>query len=89
MFKNKSEFKKEFTRRLIENYGCAIEQTHQTEKYMTLGNMVRDYFMMSLSTDSKILVSNMKVLPNWNWIRVLATEVSAVWLPASWIRQLL
>ena len=43
MFKNKSEFKKEFTRRLIENYGCAIEQTHQTEKYMTLGNMVRDY----------------------------------------------
>ena len=43
MFKNKTEFKKEFTRRLIESYGCTVEQTHQTEKYMTLGYMVRDY----------------------------------------------
>ena len=43
MFKNKSEFKKEFTRRLIETYGCTVDQTHQTEKYMTLGAMVRDY----------------------------------------------
>ena len=43
MFKNKTEFKKEFTRRLIETYGCTVDQTHQTEKYMTLGNMVRDY----------------------------------------------
>ena len=43
MFKNKSEFKREYTRRLVEAYGCAVEETHPTEKYMVLGNMVRDY----------------------------------------------
>lgn len=43
MFKNKEEFKKEYTRRLVESYGCAVEETHPTEKYMVLGNMVRDY----------------------------------------------
>lgn len=43
MFKNKSEFKKEYKRRLIETYGCLPEETHITEKYMTLGTMVRDY----------------------------------------------
>lgn len=43
MFKNKTEFKKEFTRRLVESYGCSVEDTHPTEKYMVLGNMVRDY----------------------------------------------
>lgn len=43
MFRNKSEFKKEYKRRLTENYGCLPEKTHITEKYMTLGTMVRDY----------------------------------------------
>ena len=43
MFKNKTEFKKEYTRRLVESYGCAVEETHPTEKYMVLGEMVRDY----------------------------------------------
>ena len=43
MFKNKSEFKREYTRRLVEAYGCVVEETHPTEKYMVLGNMVRDY----------------------------------------------
>ena len=43
MFKTKSEFKKEYSRRLTELYGVAPEKTHITEKYLTLGNMVRDY----------------------------------------------
>lgn len=43
MFKNKAEFKKEFTRRLVESYGCTIEETHPTEKYVALAKMVRDY----------------------------------------------
>ena len=43
MFKNKMEFKRDYTRRLVELYGCAVEETHPTEKYLTLGNMVRDY----------------------------------------------
>ena len=43
MFKNKAEFKKEFSRRLVESYGCTVEETHPTEKYLVLGSMVRDY----------------------------------------------
>lgn len=43
MFRNKVEFKKEYTRRLVESYGCAVEETHPTEKYMVLGEMVRDF----------------------------------------------
>jgi len=43
MFKNKSEFKKEYVKRLVESYGCTVEETHPTEKYLTLGKMVRDY----------------------------------------------
>lgn len=43
MFNSKEEFKQEYTKRLVESYGCAVEETHPTEKYMVLGNMVRDY----------------------------------------------
>ncbi|MCR4950462.1 MAG: glycogen/starch/alpha-glucan phosphorylase [Solobacterium sp.] len=43
MFKNKTEFKKEYTRRLVESYGTTVDQTHPTEKYIALGKMVRDY----------------------------------------------
>ncbi|WP_416328737.1 glycogen/starch/alpha-glucan phosphorylase [[Clostridium] innocuum] len=42
-FKNKNEFKEEFQRRIIERYGRSLEQAHITEKYMILGEMVRDY----------------------------------------------
>ena len=43
MFRNKQEFKKEFSQRLIEAYGTTVDQTHPTEKYLVLGEMVRDY----------------------------------------------
>ncbi|MBR2812908.1 MAG: glycogen/starch/alpha-glucan phosphorylase [Solobacterium sp.] len=43
MFKSKAEFKKEFAQRLVSSYGCEVSQTNVTEKYMTLGKMVRDY----------------------------------------------
>lgn len=43
MFNNKTEFKREYTRRLVESYGCTIEETHITEKYVALAKMVRDY----------------------------------------------
>lgn len=42
-FKNKVEFKEEFKNRMIGHYGRSIEQAHITEKYMVLGEMVRDY----------------------------------------------
>ena len=55
MFRNKSEFKREFNRRLIESYGCTVDQTHPTEKYMTLGAMVRDYASINWK-DTKVAV---------------------------------
>lgn len=42
-FQNKSEFKAEYQRRIIEKYGRSIEQAHKTEKYIVLGEMIRDF----------------------------------------------
>lgn len=43
MFKDSYEFKRDFTERVIENYGRSVEQSHLTEQYMVLGEMIRDY----------------------------------------------
>ena len=43
MFKNKKEFIATFKTRIVEKYGRTIEEAHITEKYMVLGEMVRDY----------------------------------------------
>lgn len=42
-FTNKEEFKKAFQARIVQNYGRELSQAHITEKYMTLGEMVREY----------------------------------------------
>ncbi len=43
MFANKMDFKQEFECRLSEKYGRSVEDSHITEKYDILGEMVRDY----------------------------------------------
>ena len=43
MFKNKEEFKKEFSERLSEKYGKTPNEAHILEQYDILGEMVRDY----------------------------------------------
>lgn len=43
MFQNKHDFKRDFTQRIVETYGRSVEQSHRTERYMVLGEMVRDY----------------------------------------------
>ena len=43
MFRNKNEFKHEFTRRIVESYGTAPDRAHPTELYLSLGEIVRDY----------------------------------------------
>lgn len=43
MFKDKYEFKRDFTQRVIENYGRSVAESHRTERYMVVGEMVRDY----------------------------------------------
>lgn len=43
MFSNKDVFKESFKRRLAEKYSNTIEDSHITEQYDILGEMVRDY----------------------------------------------
>lgn len=43
MFQNKLDFKQEFERRLSEKYGRSVPDSHITERYDILGEMVRDY----------------------------------------------
>lgn len=56
-FKDKNEFKEEFKRRIVERYGRSFERAHITEKYMILGEMVRDYASVNWN-DSKNTVAN-------------------------------
>ncbi|MCI1245603.1 MAG: glycogen/starch/alpha-glucan phosphorylase [Bacilli bacterium] len=43
MFQNKLDFKQEFEKRLSEKYGRSVPDSHITERYDILGEMVRDY----------------------------------------------
>lgn len=42
MFESKQEFKKEYERRLLETYGVSVKESHISEKYTILGEMIRD-----------------------------------------------
>lgn len=39
----KQEFVKQFEAKMVETYGRSVEQSHLTEKYAVLGNIVREY----------------------------------------------
>lgn len=43
MFDNKEDFKATFSRRLEEKYGRSVDDSHITERYDILGEMIRDY----------------------------------------------
>ena len=43
MFDNKQDFKATFERRLEEKYGRSVPDSHITERYDILGEMVRDF----------------------------------------------
>ena len=43
MFNNKQEFVQEFSKRIEEKYGRSVELSHPTERFMVLGEMVRDF----------------------------------------------
>lgn len=43
MFTNKQNFIQEYTRRMAEKYGRSVESSHPTERFLLLGEMVRDY----------------------------------------------
>ena len=42
MFTNKEEFKKAYTERFIQTYGRSVENSDPTERYLCLGELIRD-----------------------------------------------
>lgn len=70
MFKNKEEFKFEFSRRIIESYGRTVEEAHITEKFMVLETMVRDYAQLTgqqVKQLFKIMNKNKCITSQWNF----------------------
>ena len=53
MFRNKTEFKREFTSRLVSSTGTMVSDTDPREMYMALGKMVRDYINVNWK-DTKV-----------------------------------
>ncbi len=43
MFNDKFDFKRDFTARIVEKFGRSLEQSHITERYVVLGDMIREY----------------------------------------------
>jgi len=58
MFTNKEEFIAVFTQRIIEKYGRTVEEAHITEKYMILGEMVRDYASINWKDSKRSIAEN-------------------------------
>ena len=57
-FKDKNEFKTEFKKRIIRHYGRSIEQAHITEKYIILGEMVRDHASENWNLSKDVIANN-------------------------------
>ena len=55
---DKNEFKEEFKRRIVERYGRSFERAHITEKYMILGEMVRDYASVNWNDSKNTVAKN-------------------------------
>ncbi|MBR3312441.1 MAG: glycogen/starch/alpha-glucan phosphorylase [Solobacterium sp.] len=53
MFRNKTEFKREFTSRLVSSTGTMVSDTDPREMYMALGKMVRDHINVNWK-DTKV-----------------------------------
>ena len=63
MFKNKENFKKEFSNRLLERFGVSVKESHVSERYEILGEMVRDYANVDWSkTHRETVNKNQKTL---------------------------
>jgi starch phosphorylase len=63
MFQTKDKFKKEFQKRLLERYGVTVSESHISERYHILGEMVRDYANVDWSkTHQKTIQEDHKTL---------------------------
>ncbi len=63
MFSNKEEFKQQYAERMIKMYGRSLESAHITEKYLVLGEMVREYASIHWKkTKDQVAADNAKQL---------------------------
>ena len=63
MFTNKEEFKKQYEERFMQTYGRSVKFSDATERFLTLGEMVRDYASMNwMDTKDVIAEKNGKQL---------------------------
>lgn len=60
MFANKEDFKKEYERRMVERYGVSIQDSHISERYQILGEMVRDYANVNYRHVHDLTIENEK-----------------------------
>ena len=58
MFTNKQEFIQEFTSRMAEKYGRSVEQSHRTERFLLLGEMIRDYASVNWKESKELIAKN-------------------------------
>lgn len=58
MFKNKDEFKKEYTKRIVEMYGREISDSHSTEKFLVLESLIRDYASVNWVDTKHVIAQN-------------------------------
>jgi len=62
MFENKQQFKEEYARRLVERYGVSVENSHISERYTVLGEMVRDYANVDWGTTHDKTIDSKRTL---------------------------
>ncbi len=63
MFQSTKAFKTEFTKRMLEKYGVTIQESHVSERYNILGEMVRDYSNIDWKqTHEDTVLKNQKTL---------------------------
>ena len=63
MFETKASFKKAFSERMLERYGVSVNDSHISERYAILGEMVRDYANVDWGhTRSKSIKRDQKTL---------------------------
>ena len=58
MFTNKQNFIQEYTRRMAEKYGRSVESSHPTERFLLLGEMVRDYASTNWKQTKEMVAKN-------------------------------
>ncbi|MBR2544990.1 MAG: glycogen/starch/alpha-glucan phosphorylase, partial [Erysipelotrichaceae bacterium] len=58
MFTNKEEFKKEYMERFMQTYGRSVEFSDPTERFLTLGEIIRDAASINWMDTKEVIAKN-------------------------------